>query len=230
MAIHESDDSLVLLFGQPGGLAEPIAAALRRGGKPVAHEHPTCSAPSGPRRSAHHEAPGISTAGPPRPIESAIVIVDVLATESLFALGDRRSRRRRKACENDICGVAVATVVSRAAGSVVLVCDARTLSFGRRVRALRWLRHAAHRIAYQSAVNGVDGLVTAYGAVGTDRDVDRVAAGIVTWLSIAEPTARAARSAPSPSMPREADHQHTRRRRRSRAARHLTGAGTLRAA
>lgn len=229
MAVRESGDSLVLVFGEPGGLAEPVAAAMRRDGILVAHEHPPGIAPPGRGQPADHGRTEISSGGPSRPIESAIVIIDALATEALFAGGDRASRRHCKVWENDVCEIAVTTVVGRGAGMVLLACDARTLALGRRVRTQRWLRHAAHRIAYESAINGVHGLVTAYGVVGTERDVDRLADGVVAWLGTAGSHARATRSVPSRPSARGGGHRPGRRRRRSGAA-HRCGAGTLRAA
>lgn len=230
MSVRESGDSSVLVFGEPGGLAEPVAAAMRRDGILVAHEHPPGIAPPGRGQRADHGGTEISSDGPSRPIESAIVIIDALATEALFAVGDRASRRQCNAWENDVCEMAVTTAVGRGAGIVVLACDARTLALGRRVHALRWLRHAAHRIAYESAINGAHGLVTAYGVVGTERDVDRLADGVVARLGTAGSHARAARSAPPLPSAQGGGHRPGRRRRRSGAARYLCGAGTLRAA
>jgi hypothetical protein len=184
VTIHESGKPSVVVFGQPTGLAEAIVAALRRNGFLLAHRRPLCEQP--PRRSrwlTDSADPEWSGDSPYRSIDSAIIL-GAASTESLFK--ERiscASRRRLKACENDICRSAVSTVLAHGATRVLLVGDTRRLSFGQRTRALRWLRDLAARIDYESAINGVDEVVTSCALVDTDDDVDRIAADVVTWHS-----------------------------------------------
>lgn len=182
MAIRDSVAPLALLFGQPTDLADSIAVAIRREGIPLVREQPI--------RSDHMGSQGPGAAAF-RPVNEAIVIVDALATAA-FAGGSWAARRQLRVCANDTCEWAVAAALTRGAGGVALICDARTLSFGERVRAIRWLRDVAHRIAYECTINGRHGLVTAYGVVDTDLDCGRVADAVAAWL----------RSGPSSERPR----------------------------
>lgn len=112
---------------------------------------------------------------------SAILIMDAGSTNTLFV--ERRScatRRLRRACENDWSE----TTLSRGARRVLVVCDARRLTFGQRMRGIRWARDLAHRIGYESSINGVSGLVASYAVVDTDDDVDRTAKAVAKWLPL----------------------------------------------
>lgn len=180
MAIRDSGASLALLFGRATDLADSITAAIRRDGIPLAREQPL--------RSDHmgSQTPG---AGASRAVDAAIVIIDALATDA-FTGGSWAARRQRRVCAHDTCAWAVTAALDRGADRVALICDARTLSFGERLRAIRWLRDVARRIAYECAINGRHGLVTAYGVVDTDLDGDRVADAVAAWLRSGESSER----------------------------------------
>lgn len=166
MAAQEPCIAPVLVFVHPTGFADDVVAALRRNGLPV----------------VHGRSPHLPDDSQDRSIDSAIVILDTVATESLFT--ERiscRSRKRLKACEDDTCRSAVTTALAHGAHRVLLICDGRRLTCGQRLRALRWLRHVANRIRYESAINGVDGILALYAISDTDDDVHRLATAIAAW-------------------------------------------------
>ena len=185
MPAHESGRPSVIVFGELTGLAEAIVAALQRDGFSLAHRCLLCDQPLRHSRwLTDSQGPELSGDSRCRSIDSAIIVLDALTTESLF--NERiscGSRRRLRACENEICRSAVSTVLAEGATRVLLIGDTRRLSFGQRVRALRWLRDLPTRIDYECAMNGVDEVVTSYASIDTNDDVDRISAAVVTWHS-----------------------------------------------
>jgi hypothetical protein len=91
------------------------------------------------------------------------------------------ARRRLRVCGNAVCESALSAVFAGGARRVLLVCDVRGLSFGQRIRALRWVRDLADRIEYESSINGSDELVTSYALLDVDDDVHRIAGVIAGW-------------------------------------------------
>lgn len=232
MTPHESGKPGVIVFGQPTGLAEVIVAALRRNGFPLADSRPLCDLP--PRRSRRltdSEDPELSGDSPYRSIDSALVVLDAVSTESLFK--ERiscASRRRLRAYEYDVCRSAVSTVLAEGATRILLIGDTRRLSFGQRVRALRWLRDLAARIDYESAINGVNEVVTSYALIDTNDDADRIAAAVVTWHSGEDGIA--AKTAKSSVVLGSVEVEHRRRRTKPQpgSTRRPPGSDRLRAA
>lgn len=93
--------------------------------------------------------------GSAREVDSVIVVLDIEHPESLLA--ERyscRSGLRRRAYENEVCGVAVGTALATGARRVVVVCDGRRLTFGQRIRAAGMVRRLARRIDYECELNG----------------------------------------------------------------------------
>lgn len=180
---HESGNSAVMVFGEAMGLAAPIVTALRSNGAQVTQSPPPCTSPrQRPRRRTDAGDPDLSDDSQYCSIGSAIIILDSGSAESLFA--ERiscASRRRLRSRENDISRSAVSTVLGRAATRILLICDARRLSFGQRARAHRRLRDLAGRITYESTINGVDNIVTSYALCDTEDDVRRIADAVVLW-------------------------------------------------
>lgn len=238
MVIPESSDSLVMILGQATGLAEPIAAAIRRHGFVVAYGRPPCvPLRPGSRRRTDQLVSGLSSGAASssdegsRSIKSAIVILDAPSAESLFAARSfYASRRRLRACENAICEASVAAVLGRAAGRVLLICDARRLSFGQSLRSVRWLRDVAHRIGYESSINGVHGLVTAYAVVDTDDDIHRITDAMVDWHANGVSTESGSAEFFVPTRSPGGVHRLGRQEPRSGSTRHPIGAGRSRAA
>lgn len=184
MTGYEFGESPVMVFGQPEGLAEAIVEAIRRNGFPAAYGHPLFDlTPPGSRRRTDRGDSGPCDDSPDHAIDSVIIVLDAALTETLFDGRISCASRRLLRAGNDICGAAVTSVLAQGASRVLLTCDSRRLSFGRRARALRWLRVMAARIDYESAVNGVGGIATSYVVVNSEDDVRRIAAAVVTWRS-----------------------------------------------
>jgi hypothetical protein len=111
-----------------------------------------------------------------------IVILDQHAAEALF--GGRHScasRKRLRAWEDDACESAVETALTTGARRLLTVCDARRLSYGQRLRAVRCVHGVAQRVGYECSMNGLQRLVTSYALIGTGDDLRRVADAAVTW-------------------------------------------------
>ncbi|KUH88905.1 hypothetical protein AU186_08790 [Mycobacterium sp. GA-1999] len=182
LAVQESGDAPVTIYGRLPGVAEAIAAAYRSHAIVVRHGRPPCERPTASRWPGTVAGSAAATGADDEPLESAILILDADAVESLFGDGHSRpSRRRLRACESDCCQLGLAAVATRGARRVLVVCDVRRVSFGQRMRARRWVRNLAHRIDYESSINGFDELATALAEIGTDEEVGFVAAAAVDW-------------------------------------------------
>ncbi|WP_156426737.1 hypothetical protein [Mycobacterium sp. IS-3022] len=170
------------IYGRLPGVAEAIAAAYRSHGIAVCHGRPPCGRPTASRWTGTVAWPASAAGSDDEPLEAAILILDADAVESLFGDGHSRPPRRRlRACESDCSQLGLAAVATRGARRVLVVCDVRRLSFGQRMRARRWVRNLAHRIAYESSINGFDELATALAEIGTDEEVAFAAAAAVDW-------------------------------------------------
>jgi hypothetical protein len=109
-------------------------------------------------------------------VDTVILVLDEHTIGSLF---DGRpsgpSRRRLREYGDEVCDFAVDTALSWGARRFLTVCDARRLTFGRRVRAVRWVRDLARSIGYEGSINGPHPLATSYALIETDVDIDRIA-------------------------------------------------------
>jgi hypothetical protein len=154
----------VLIIGRPSDVSVTIATALRREGVTARHSRMSRS-PVGVHA-----------------VDSMIVVLDQAVADTLF--NDRHTwttRKRLRAWENDSCELAVATALTLGARRLLTVCDARQLSFGQRVRAVRRVQRMAQRVAYECSINGMGRLTTTYAVVDTDDDLSRVADAAMTW-------------------------------------------------
>ncbi|SEH49354.1 hypothetical protein SAMN04489835_0485 [Mycolicibacterium rutilum] len=160
----------MLLFGPDGDLSRTIAATCRAHGIEAASGPEPCG---GPSRASPEATP---------PTKSAVFILAAETTESLFGQTlSVAARRRLRSCENSICDSALAAAGADGARRVLVACDARTLSFGKRLRAERWARDLAHRIGYEGRINGYSDLTTSYAVVETEDEVQLLADAIVEW-------------------------------------------------
>lgn len=192
LAVQGSGEAPVTIFGRLPGLAEAIGAACRSHGFVVRHGRPPCERASSSRWAGAVPGYASETDTDDQPLESAILILDAGAVESLFGEGHSRpTRRRLRACENDCCQLGLAAVATRGARQVLVICDVRRLSFGQRMRARRWVRNLAHRIGYESSINGLGELATALAEIGTDEDVPLVASAAVDWHRRGQPSSTA---------------------------------------
>lgn len=141
---HDITSSSVLLFGPDGDLSRTIAATCRAHGIEAASGPEPCG---GPSRASPEATP---------PTKSAVFILAAETTESLFGQTlSVAARRRLRSCENSICDSALAAAGADGARRVLVACDARTLSFGKRLRAERWARDLAHRIGYEGRIKRI---------------------------------------------------------------------------
>lgn len=168
MTVQDTMVSPMMLFGRGDELSTSIAAACRDHGI----ETSLSDAPYG----------GPSRASPDAPTRSAAFIVAADDAESLFGeTFSPSSRRRLRACANTICDSAVTAAGTQGVRRVLVVCDARPLSFGQRLRAERWTRDLAHRIGYESRINGLTEVSTSYAVVETQPEVTQLAEAVVGW-------------------------------------------------
>lgn len=178
MGIQEFGAPPVTRLAVPIDVAGSIAQALRHRGFRVVHTSPA------PRTSADHSISVLSLSGAAdfSSNNAVILILGADSTQSLFAGRTTcASQRRLKAYENHAHESAVASVHSRGAGRVLVICDARQLSFGKRIRAVRWIRDLAHRIGYENSINGNEEVMTSYAVVDTGHDVHRIADAVAKW-------------------------------------------------
>lgn len=184
MTDHEFEVLPVMVLERSAGLAEPFVEALRRNGFLIHGRRLRDVLP--PRVQWHTSGRDSKSCNDSwfhsTKINSVIIVLDAVWTESLFRERVSCVSRRLLRAGDEICGSAVSSVLSQGAHRVLLTCDARGLTFGQRMRALRWVRDMAARIKYESAVNGIDGIVTSYALADSDDDVHRISAAVVPWL------------------------------------------------
>ncbi|ODQ88806.1 hypothetical protein BHQ18_18340 [Mycolicibacterium flavescens] len=183
----------MMLFGQDDDLSEAIAAACRQHGIETSLGDAACG---GPSRASPETGD--------TPTRSAAFIVAADAAESLFGKPlSPSSRRRLRACENTICDEAVTAADTQGVRRVLVVCDARPLSFGQRLRVERWARDLAHRIGYESRINGLTEVTTSYAVVETQAEVAELAGAVVNWHRGGHPADKSvAPDSHSPPLPR----------------------------
>lgn len=167
MEFRNPGDGPIMVVGRASSLSEAIAAACQnRGIAVVRHRLDAATTPNLP-----HDATSL---------DSAVAIVDADCVDSMF--GEHHAiRRRLRQCGDAICEAASMAAGELGARRVLVIGDARGLSFGRGARAERWLRDLAHRIGYEGSINGLTGLVTSYAVVETDRQVRAIAEAVADW-------------------------------------------------
>ncbi len=114
--------------------------------------------------------------------DSIVLILDETRADSMFS-GHRLavSKRRARLHQNDICDSTIAVALRTGPRRLLVVCDARHLSFGQRVRVVSWIRQLLHRVGYECAINGLQNLVTRYALIDHADEVPRTAARAVEW-------------------------------------------------
>lgn len=167
MEFQDSGDAPVMVVRRASSLSEAIAAACRDRGIAVVRQR--LSAATTP--NLPHDVTAL---------DSAVAIVDADCVDSMFG-GHHAARRRLRQCGDAICEAASTAALESGARRVLVIGDARGLSFGRGARAERWLRDLAHRIGYEGSINGLTGLVTSYAVVETDRQVRPIAEAVADW-------------------------------------------------
>jgi hypothetical protein len=114
--------------------------------------------------------------------DSIILILDETRGDSLFS-GHRLaiSKRRTRLYQNAVCESAVAVALRTGPRRLLVVCDARHLSFGQRIRVISWIRQLLHRVGYECAINGLQNLVTRYALIDHAGEVACTAERAVGW-------------------------------------------------
>ena len=165
---READVSSVRMLGRSSDLTASIVAGLRRAG---------VHAIEGPAARGSPAQLG----GPHRAADAIILVVDLNRSET--SLAERHSRWScrwgARRYEQDACNLAVDTVSRTRASHLMVVCDARLLTFGQRARATGLVRRVARRIDYECAINGFPEVATSYAVVDVDDDVARITNAVV---------------------------------------------------
>ncbi|MEZ0339932.1 hypothetical protein ACAG25_08110 [Mycobacterium sp. pV006] len=169
MSVQATGGASVLVLGRSAEVLESLAEALRRDGVAVVHT------------DSRSQATTLADANSDS-METIVVVVDRPLLGALLRDGPTgASRRQLRTWGNETADWAITTAISAGVRRLVLVCDARGLTFGQRMRAISWLRRLAHRIGYECRINGADGFATAEAVIDTNADVDATAEAVVAW-------------------------------------------------
>lgn len=171
MAVH-SDVHIVAVvnFGNNPAIGSLIVEALSPHAAGVDLANPPRGSP--PTDSAIRGAPSV---------ETVILVIDRGTIGSLFTERPTcAARTRRRVQGGRICDLGVEHALFLGARRVVVVGDARGLTFGGRVRAVRWVRDLARGIAYEGSINGAHPLAASYALIDTAGDVGRIAEAALT--------------------------------------------------
>ncbi|MEV0110129.1 hypothetical protein AB0H42_27850 [Nocardia sp. NPDC050799] len=172
--------------GPPAHLVDAIFAEFHRWGIPASHTGTSPVPQAWPDGRAPAPAQPV-TAGIRVGSEAVVVvIIDRSMVNYLFggSRGDRASLRsllravKARTCENRLCQRATATATALAARRLLIVCDAGRTSPAERTRAIRWVREVAHRIGYESSINGLHDLGTSYLVLVADTPVGDAARSV----------------------------------------------------
>ncbi len=153
----------VIILGRPSELLDAFVTAFERHGVVALHGD-----------TAVEQADDAA--------DSIVVILDESRGDSMFS-GHRLSvsKRRTRLCQNTVSDSTVSVALRTGPRRLLVVCDARHLSFGQRIRAISWVRQLLHRVGYQCAINGLQDLSTRYALVDNADDVARTAELAVGW-------------------------------------------------
>lgn len=170
-------------------LGDAILAELQRCGIPADHAGP----PLGPCAWW----PGGRAPAPPQPIivggraGSDAIVVAIERSSMEFMFGDTGGARaglplllratRGRSFENRLCETTTATATAIEARRLLIVCDAARTSPAQRTRAIRWVREVAHRIGYESSINGLQDLATSYLILVAATEPGDATQSVVDW-------------------------------------------------
>ena len=140
--------------------------------------------------------PGDRSPAPPQPItvsgsgdEAVVVVLGRTPLEFLFgtAGGGRAGlplllrTARARSFENRVCEKVTAAAMAVEARRLLIVCDATRTGPAERPRAIRWVREMAHRIGYESSINGLQDLATSYLVLVAATESADAARSVLDW-------------------------------------------------
>jgi hypothetical protein len=183
VAAKAAPETSVIALGPSAQISESITEAFERHGISIGQEDPIrdffSGASPGPPIQVEW-TPAVT--GELEVLDSLILIIGGPHVEALFDERPPRTSRKSLKEQADVaCKVAVENILAMGVLRFLTICDARQLSFGERIRLVRWVRDLTRRVSYESSINGPHQVAVSYALADTDNDVRRIADAAVKW-------------------------------------------------
>ncbi|MFI1465108.1 hypothetical protein [Nocardia carnea] len=176
---------------RPVAFADAILTDINRRGIPASY----AAVPRIPRSPLGPSAvPQPITVGRRSGTEAIVVVIDRSLVDHLFGRsGDGRPNRwlrfrsaPARSYENLLCEQVIETATAVDARRLLILCDAEQASRSERSRAIRWVREVAHRIDYESSINGLLDLGASYLILVADVEAGAAARSVADWYRTGE--------------------------------------------